>query len=100
MDILSKQGEKVVPESINRLHEIAREVEEKKQSALGTSVEAAMAAGLGGDAPVSSSGGVSAAHSMLPLLLRRSFFVIFSVLFMLFSLFSPFLSHIISNFCF
>ena len=36
------QGEKVVPESINRLHEIAREVEDKKQSLLGTTVEAAM----------------------------------------------------------
>lgn len=32
VDILSKQGEKVVPESINRLHEIAREEEVKKQS--------------------------------------------------------------------
>ena len=36
------QGEKVVPESINRLHEIAREVEDKKQFLLGTTVEAAM----------------------------------------------------------
>jgi hypothetical protein len=32
VDILSKQGEKVVPDSINRLHETAREVEIKKQS--------------------------------------------------------------------
>jgi hypothetical protein len=31
VDILSKQGEKVVPDSINRLHETAREVEAKKQ---------------------------------------------------------------------
>jgi hypothetical protein len=37
------QGEKVVPESINRLHEIAREVEDRKQQLLGTTVEAAMA---------------------------------------------------------
>lgn len=36
------QGEKVVPESINRLHEIAREVEDRKQQLLGTTVEAAM----------------------------------------------------------
>ena len=32
----------MVPESINRLHEIAREVEDKKQAMLGTTVEAAM----------------------------------------------------------
>ena len=39
----SFQGEKVVPESINRLHEIAREVEDRKQQLLGTTVQAAMA---------------------------------------------------------
>lgn len=33
----------MVPESINRLHEIAREVEDKKQQLLGTTVEAAIA---------------------------------------------------------
>lgn len=37
----------MVPESINRLHEIAREVEDRKQQLLGTTVEAAMASSSG-----------------------------------------------------
>ena len=42
----------MVPESINRLHEIAREVEDKKQQLLGTTVEASMAPRLPQDTAI------------------------------------------------